>query len=133
MSRLTGRFVFVGERRSPPAIRKGVTWAGRRLCAKTLCHVLDALGLPPENTLFINVYRDDGCCDTHALRRVEALQAEGWIIVGLRRTVQQALARSPRIPHRAMIHPAARGRIRRRELYRAHVATVLFAVQAEID
>lgn len=132
MSRLTGRFVFVGERRSPTAIWKGVTWADRRLCAKTLCHVLDTLGLPSENARFINMYRDDGSCDTHALRRVQALQAEGWIVIGLGRTVQQALARAA-VPHRAMIHPAARGHIRHRELYRAHVAAVLFAVQAEID
>ena len=114
----------MGERRSPTAIRKGVTWADRRLCAKTLCHVWDALALPPEHYLFINVYRDNGSADPEALRRIHALHAEGWMVIGLGHTVQQMLARAG-ISHRAMIHPAARGRIRRRERYQAHVATVL--------
>ena len=129
---MTGRFVFVGERRSPTAIRKGVTWADRRLCAKTLCHALDTLALPPENSLFINIYGDDGSADPEALRRIQALQAKGWIVIGLGRTVQQALARAA-IPHRMMIHPAARGRIRRRALYHAPVAAVLSAVKAELE
>ncbi|MGH2356306.1 MAG: hypothetical protein ACRDJN_32270, partial [Chloroflexota bacterium] len=46
------------------------------------------------------------------------------VIVGMGRLVQRVLAAAG-IPHRALIHPAARGAIRQTACYRAHVAAVL--------
>jgi hypothetical protein len=52
--------------------------------------------------------------------------ALGVPLVALGRRVEAALARDG-LPHRFLIHPAARGAIRRRDRYQAHVAAVLTA------
>jgi hypothetical protein len=55
-----------------------------------------------------------------------AVAALGVPLVALGRRVEAALARDG-LPHRFLIHPAARGAIRRRDRYQAHVAAVLTA------
>lgn len=120
------RFVFVGEKRSSRAIALGVTWEDGRLAAKTLQDALRAVGLDPADQRFLNLYRDDlpGVLDPGALDQIHVLLTDGWVIVGLGRVVQTALQRR-RIPHRPMVHPAARGAIRTRARYHRHVARVL--------
>ncbi|HZS01209.1 MAG TPA: hypothetical protein VFE37_20995 [Chloroflexota bacterium] len=120
------RFIFVGERRSRRAIRLGVRWEHGRLCARTLHAALRAIGLAPEEQAYVNLYFDaePPALDKAVLARLRALAAEGVEIVGLGRLVQRALERAG-VPHRRLIHPAARGAIRARAVYQAHVASVL--------
>jgi hypothetical protein len=119
-------FIFVGERRSQRAIQMGVRWEHGRLCARTLHAALRAIGLAPEEQAYVNLYFDaePPALDGAALARLRALAAEGVEIVGLGRIVQRALARAG-VDHRQLTHPAARGAIRARAAYQAHVATVL--------
>jgi hypothetical protein len=120
------RFIFVGERRSRRAIQLGVRWEHGRLCAKTLHAALRAIGLNPEEQGYVNLYFDaePPVLDEAVLARLRALAAEGVEIVGLGRLVQRAPEQGG-VAHRRLIHPAARGAIRARATYQAHVATVL--------
>jgi hypothetical protein len=126
ISRRPARFVFVGERRSRRATELGARWEHGRLCAKTLHAALRAIGLDPTNQLYLNLFTDGDLptLDDDALARARTLADTGVEIVGLGRTVQQALERAG-VPHRRLIHPAARGAIRARAAYQAHVAVVL--------
>jgi hypothetical protein len=120
------RFVFVGERRSQRAIQMGVRWEHGLLCARTLHAALRAIGLAPEEQAYVNLYSDaePPALDEAVLARLRGLAAEGVEIVGLGRLVHRALERAG-VDHRQLIHPAARGTIRARAAYQAHVATVL--------
>jgi hypothetical protein len=117
-------FVFVGERRSARAIAMGVTWEDGRLAAHTLHDALRHLGLDPAVQRYLNLWDDHGRPDAAGRRRLRLHAARGGPIVGLGRRVQRELTRAG-IPHLAVVHPAARGAIRTRARYRAHVATVL--------
>ena len=121
------RFVFVGEKRSPKAIALGVTWEDGRLAAKTLHDALRAVGLDPDEQHFLKLFVDDlpGVVDPGALDQIRTLLNDGRVIVGLGRIVQAALQRRG-VPHRPMVHPAARGAIRTRARYQRHVARVLW-------
>lgn len=127
------RFLFVGERRSRRAIQLGVRWEHGRLCARTLHAALRAIGLDPEEQRYVNLYFDaePPALDEAVLARLRALAAEGVEIVGLGRLVHRALDRAG-VDHRQLIHPAARGAIRARAAYQAHVASVLGRVQDSV-
>ena len=122
----TTRFVFVGERRSRRAIEMGVRWEHGRLCARTLHAALRAAGLDPVEQTYINAYSDvdPPTIDERAIARVRALAKAGAEIVALGRAARRALERAG-VPHRRLVHPAARGAIRARAAYHAHVAAVL--------
>ena len=119
-------FAFIGERRSSRAIRMGVTWEDGRLAAKTLHDALNAAGIDPSAQRYLNLYADTGPLVPNALSLAEAqaLSAAGVQLVALGRLVQRELQRAG-LPHRSLVHPAARGAIRKTERYRAHVAAVL--------
>ena len=117
-------WLFVGERRSRTAIRRGYSWTDKRLCGRTLAGALHACGVDPAQYECINVYTDEGALDRQALASIRTASAGGWVVVGLGRAVQRVLTVAG-IPHRAMIHPAARGQIRRREAYQKHVAAIV--------
>ena len=55
---------------------------------------------------------------------MRSLADEGLPIVGMGRLVQRTLERAG-VPHLRLVHPAARGAIRARAAYQAHVAAVL--------
>ncbi len=118
------KIVFVGERRSLRAIQMNVTWQDGRLAAKVLFEALATLGITEDVYVVVNAYRDDGSLDVSIMEGVQTLLGQSWLIVRLGKKAQQALTLFA-IPHRPMIHPAARGRIRRRKAYQAHVAEVL--------
>ncbi len=122
------RLAFVGERRSRRAVELGVYWENGRLAAKTLHEALRAIGLDPKAQIYLNLFPDDETSPSEAaLDMLQELVEQGVTIVGMGRVVQKALERA-RIPHLPMIHPAARGAIRARARYQAHVTTVLGAV-----
>ncbi|MDG6910292.1 MAG: hypothetical protein JRN08_07980 [Nitrososphaerota archaeon] len=129
----TLRLVFVGERRSRKAIEIGGCWENGRLAAKTLHDALRAAGLHPESQTFLNLFPDDGPSPSESvLLRLREFHGQGVTIVGMGQVVQRALTRVE-IPHVPMVHPAARGRIRARALYYAHVARVLGSLYSPVD
>lgn len=120
-------YVFVGEQRSRRAIDMGAHWTDGRLCARTLHEALRCTGLDPARAVFLNLFHDPPAerlpCP-NALAAVRSLAAAGFCVVALGRRVQAALRRAG-VLHLAMVHPAARGRVRARAAYRSHVADVL--------
>ena len=102
--------LFVGEERSPTAIEKGWTWKDRRLAAAHLSKATDALGIDWNSLTFKNVFEDD----------IEDIRSFNGIIVAMGRKVERELKKH-RIEHLYIHHPAARGKIRIIENYKAHV------------
>lgn len=124
------RFVFVGERPSQTAVRRGWTWKHGRLAAKTLHDALTHIGIDPAKQKYINLFGDTCERDAerdeinHRLSRIRRMKGRGYTVVGMGRRVCQHL-RETSVAHLALRHPAARGRLRRRELYAAHVFQTL--------
>lgn len=127
--------VFVGERRSRRAVELGAHWTDGRLCAKTLHDALQRAGVDPAHVVFLNLFHDEPAdhlpCE-NALQAVRSLAGTGARIVALGRRVQAALTRAG-VAHVGLVHPAARGAIRARAEYQAHVAAVLGCVGASPD
>ena len=127
-SPVAGReLVFVGERRSRRARQLNASWSSGGLAASTLHAALRACGIEPSAVLFVNLFQEgDGALvvDPAALAEVRALASGGATTVALGRAVQRRLARN-HISFLPLTHPAARGRIRTRATYQAHVADVL--------
>ena len=124
-------FIFVGERRSRTAIRLGVSWRDGRLAAKTLAQALLRLGLSyDEHYAVLNAYHDpqpeslERQEDEEALAFCQQALLEGSTIVALGTQAHLALYRRS-IPHTCLVHPAARGAIRARQAYYAHVQQTL--------
>jgi len=103
-------FLFVGEERSNRAIEMGVTWKDRRLAAAHLSKATDALGIDWDSIKFLNVFEDD----------IEDIKSFDGVIVGMGRKVERELKKH-QISHLYIHHPAARGKIRIIENYKAHV------------
>ena len=121
------RSAFVGERRSRKAISLGAHWTDGRLRARTLHEALRCAGIDPAGAVFLNLFHDeptDRVPCANALQAVRSLAAVGVCIVALGRRVQVALTRTG-VAHVALVHPAARGPIRARAVYRQHVAEIL--------
>lgn len=117
-------FVFIGEQRSPTAIRRGWTWNHGHLAAKTLHEALRAAGVEPSAQVYVNLWRDDGDMNLPLVAELLMLDRARLRLVALGRRVAEHLARLG-VPHVEMVHPAARGSIRRSERYQAHVAAIL--------
>jgi hypothetical protein len=126
-SQLVSHLVFVGERRSRRARAMGVSWSDGRLAACTLHAALRACGIDPTTVTFVNLFqdRDDRWeLELEVLAQVLQLAATGATIIALGQRVHRAFERA-QLHHLHAIHPAARGRIRARARYQAHVAAVL--------
>ena len=122
------QFVFVGERPSMRARQMRVTWQDGRLAAKPLHTALRACGISPEAQRYLNLFRTHGPLTVKqtALRRLQRLVQAGLTIVALGRRVAQALDAAG-IPHLRLVHPAARGPMRKTTRYCAHVRATLSA------
>lgn len=112
------QFLFVGEERSNLAKTRNVRWEDGALAAKQLFDALKACGIKPEDQQFTNLFERGG---PTAVRRAKAA---GVPIVAMGKKVSCALKISG-ITHLALVHPAARGRIRKKERYAKHVQEVL--------
>jgi hypothetical protein len=119
------RFLFIGERRSPTAVRMGVTWVDGHLCAKNLHEALRATGIDPSTCKFGNAYQDNGMPNLADLKRAARHAREGGCVVALGEKAHRQLKKAGVLHVTRLIHPAARGFIRKRERYQEHVATVL--------
>ena len=124
------RFLFVGERQSLQAARIGATWENGGLAAKQLHDALRALNIDPQQQRYINLWTVPGIGPTDepvsplALWEIEQAVAAGYTVIGMGQLVSRALTRHG-ITHLLLIHPAARGAIRKKERYAAHVGSVL--------
>ena len=88
---------------------------------------LRACGIDPTTVIFVNLFedRDDRWeLDLEVLAQLLQLAAAGATIVALGQRVHRAFGRL-QLDHLHLVHPAARGRIRARACYQAHVAAVL--------
>ncbi len=129
----TRLFIFVGERRSPKAVQLGAHWTDGRLCARTLRDALEYAGIDPARAVFLNLFHDeptDRAPGENAIQAIRSLVLVGACIVALGRRVQAALTRAG-IAHLGLVHPAARGTIRARAVYRQHVAELLDSSRAQ--
>jgi hypothetical protein len=109
--------LFVGERRSSLAIHMGVRWENGRLAAKQLFDALKACGLDPADHRYTNWFERGG-------KKIVRLH-EGPIVAMGRKVQREMTCRG--LSHFAMTHPAARGLIRKKERYIAHVRRTLRA------
>lgn len=115
------RFLFVGEKRSAKAEQMNVRWKDGRLAARQLFDALDTAKVSPDECDFTNWFEDGGpAC-------VRRLAKRGIPIVGMGQKVQAALDAAG-ISHAKLVHPAARGAIRKKHRYAAHVRSVLAEV-----
>jgi hypothetical protein len=121
---VTHRYIFVGEEPSALARSRGWTWRHGRLAAKQLFEALEQAGLDPQRQSYSNLFtqRDR----PRYLRRLKQRAREGWRIVALGRKVERELVGAG-VPHLALVHPAARGTIRRKQNYAEHCKRVLQA------
>ena len=113
------KLLFVGENRSPSAIRMNVTWKDKRLAAKQLFDAFEMNGIDDSEFEFTNVKEPEDFLD-----QVEKAITDQVPIIGMGRIVQQIL-NNMNIEHTPMVHPAARGLIRKKERYAEHVNEVL--------
>lgn len=125
------RYLFVGERPSHQAVKIGATWQNGKLAGKQLRDALVALNVDPAQQQYCNLYSgpEAGCVrDTADLRdaliRIQRAYEADAIVIGMGARVCKQLALAG-IPHLQMVHPAARGAIRRKDRYQAHVRSVL--------
>jgi hypothetical protein len=131
------RLLFVGECRSLTAQRKGWTWKDGRLAAKPLFEALAAMGVDPSVHQYTNLWTDSVGGTTignakpgilgSTITRIKRANSERDVVVALGKRVSHELARRG-IVHVALVHPAARGAIRKRERYHAHVKAQLGGV-----
>jgi len=120
------KILFVGEEPSKTAIEKAWKWGDDHLCSKTLLEALDAAEFPRDQANFENIFHE-GVVNKENIRRVR-VRAMKKPVVAMGRKVQDAL-NSHGVPHIPMIHPAARGEIRKKESYQSHVKEIITQVK----
>ena len=119
------RYYFVGERPSPTAMRRGWRWEHGRLAAKQLFDALLLIGINPSQCRFDNAF------DTDSLARIRTAVRCDYVIVAMGKKCQQFLAEHA-VPFLALVHPAARGEIRRKDRYAAHVKIAVAVFSARL-
>jgi hypothetical protein len=122
-------FLFLGERRSRKAVEMGVRWEHGNLAARPLFDALRAHGIDPEQQWFENLFCEDLDGPFVVRPDLDALLAavpSHYRLVAMGNRVSAALRRHG-IVHIKIVHPAARGRIRERPRYIAHVGEQLGA------
>jgi len=125
--------MFVGEEKSPTAIRKGWSWEDGRLAAKQLFRALDnsrdILSIDPKDCKFVNLFEPEG------IKMLFNGKLKTWarkgIVVALGKKVSNMLD-TYEIRHYKMVHPAARGNIRKKENYINHTREVLQKIKNDI-
>lgn len=94
-----------------------VRWRDGALAAKPLFEALRECGIDPSACGFVNWFEGGKA----------ATRRHTGTVIAMGGKVQRALD-AEGIKYVPLVHPAARGRIRRTDLYRAHVATQLGAL-----
>jgi len=120
------RFLFVGESPSLTARRNGWTWRDGRLAAKQLFDALHAADIDPGQQDYINLFTGPACRVN--ARSMAYVAASPFPVIALGRKVERALSKAG-IAHTFLIHPSARGRIRKKQRYLKHVRNTLEGVR----
>lgn len=124
------RFLFVGEKPSPRAYAAGLTWRDGMLAAKTLFDALNAHGVDPATQEYYNLFGDTpecqekDCPETRKRARRIRRMAAGRTVVAMGCKVSTLLGFYG-VDHLRMVHPAARGAIREKDVYIRHVCDTL--------
>lgn len=105
------RYLFVGEKRSELAIKMNVTWIDGRLAAKQLFDALKENNINPQDHYFTNWFERG--------TKTSVREFPG-VVVAMGNKVANALSKA-KIKHIKIVHPAARGSIRKKENYFAHI------------
>lgn len=129
---MAGSYIFVGERPSHTAFVNGWTWKDGRLAGRTLFAALAAADIAPDEQDFRNLFGDTPSdppfVTDEARRRAARLREDAYLsqatVVALGDKVARALT-ALGVPHKKLVHPAARGKIRARDRYIAHVRETL--------
>jgi hypothetical protein len=116
--------LFVGESRSKRAKSMGVHWKDGRLAAKSLFDALKAIGIDPTQQEYVNLFERKLGANVFLVLRHKGP------VVAMGKKVQSVLS-AAKIPHIAIVHPAARGTIRLKANYIAHLKEQLLVTPAE--
>jgi len=114
------KFYFIGEEPSPLALKMKVTWTDGRLAAKQLFDALAFCEIDPQECGFVNLFKK-GKVQQRVLQELKRSEVP---LVAMGKKVQRVLSRH-QIDYLPLIHPAARGHIRKKENYFQHVKEVL--------
>ena len=112
------KFLFVGERPSDKAKAMNVKWENGNLAAKQLFDALKYCNINPEEQQFINIYFDDR--DEVNPVALKLIKKSKLPTVAMGNKVKKIIKCDYEITH-----PAARGKIRKKQLYCKHVASIL--------
>lgn len=131
---MSKRFLFVGEKPSVMADKKDIVWADGGLAAKQLFDGLRANQIDPRTCVFLNLFGDTPEDSEHEISviaaRVAAIMSLARTnrlqIVAMGNKVSKRLQRH-HINHLTIVHPAARGSIRAKATYAAHIGERLAA------
>lgn len=124
------RILFIGERPSLTAARRGLRWEDGKLAAAQLFPALRAAGIEPDEESFTNLWRhaepstEDAGDEGIPIHCARSQATRGVTVVAMGEKVSAVLHRE-NIPHIRIVHPAARGKIRKRERYHAHIKETL--------
>lgn len=110
---MSAPLLFIGEQRSRKAVQMGVHWKDGRLAAKQLFDALKACGLDPAEFEYVNVWEKLGA-------NIRKIQNHQGVRVALGQKVSNFL-KAAKLEHIALVHPAARGLVRRKHVYCQHV------------
>jgi hypothetical protein len=120
--------IFIGEKPSKTAFEKGWTWESKRLASATLHEALATIGFDTALIKFMNLFGDHPdnaeVATKLAIRKVTIHHLTGNRLVAMGQKVSRELS-ALGIEHATIVHPAARGKIRAKHLYAAHVREIL--------
>jgi hypothetical protein len=108
------RFLFIGEERSERAKKMNVEWEDGKLCAKQLFDALEYCKIDPRACQYLNAF--DGRHEKKIGFHYGSLQ-----FVAMGNKVAKWLRQRGMTDFIQIVHPAARGKIRKKENYLAHV------------
>ncbi len=114
-------YLFVGEKPSATALTRGWIWEDGRLAAKQLFDALRLCNIEPAHQHYGNWFQWDLLERINKRNQARRLNL---ITVALGRKVDAAMNAFD-FPHLRLVHPAARGKIRKKEAYAEHVRLVL--------
>lgn len=112
---------FIGEKRSGQAIRNNWHWDDNVSTARYLLDCLKEIGIKQKDIIFRNLWWDDGILNYEVAVELKGTDIP---IIGMGSIVCDKLD-SLDIEHYSIIHPAARGKIRKKELYTEHLRSKL--------
>lgn len=108
---IIGKLLFVGERRSQRSLQLRVTWRSGKLAGKQLFDALSYMDIDPKYCEFKNIFGNS---------RWIKKNWQNYCVIGMGKIAQGKLDNMG-IPYIPIVHPAARGKIRKKEKYIKHV------------